>query len=57
MKLSCSKSTLKKNGLNFNEHEFVIYTLYELIVGGETTDVYINYTAVTAGGLTYPILL
>ena len=47
---------MKKNGLTFNEHEFLIYTLHELIVGGDITFVIITLP-VTAGGITYLIML
>ena len=50
------KAYIEKNGLTFTEHEFLIYKLHELIVGGDITCVIITLP-VTAGGITYLIML
>ena len=47
---------MKKNGFTFNEHEFLINKLNELLVGGDMTCVIITLS-VTAGGITYLIML
>ena len=46
----------KKNHVTFNEHEFLIYTLHELIVVGEIICVTITLP-VTPTGVTYLIML
>ena len=47
---------MKKNPVMFNEHEVLIYTLHELIVGDEIICVTITLQ-VTPGGVTYLIML
>ena len=47
---------MKKDRVTLNEHEFLIYTLHELIVGGKIICVTITLP-VTPAGVTYLIML